>query len=856
MSTWLEEGGYASDFTAPPEEPDPLAAQGQYILPLVGWLKNLAQAVRPAEEAPAEDDSDPLGDLASWLKRLALSLEPAAQKPAPEGTKPPSPEKKARAAPGKEGAAADAAQQVARRKGARKTRKQLTDKQKLARRRMARLALVLVVASIVSPLLATSTPARAYAVASGSMEPQIQKGALVFVGPGTAEVGDVIAFKAPDGQMTIHRVKGIQHLNGKTYYSTRGDANAAPDSFAIPASQVQGVVVKHVPYVGYLWLMPLMLQAGLFIGFIAVYMIIVLWDAGFNVFPARTTAAAIGMVMLLALVPAGSASVRSPTWPDSTQNVNINSPSNIPITAGDMASSSIAADQNSATATMGPPVLWKEHVLWGCDPAVNPPGGCTMPIPNGGYVSWEGSLFNLDTNQYDGSPMYFFEAVLSSASPLDTVCAQLVTSAAVPVPNSEVCTTSTTPTRVRSNSIAIMAGSVEYKFQTKGSGASDPTGTFYTAKILVRQAYPTKTVTTVLVSGGDMTTDDSYAYTDRAVRWNFAGNTAEYSPSIDNVADGNGQVFMEVVGKEVGGGEASVRLDEIGGGATFQCNFNSAITIRTRCTNNMNGEEGSDWQPQFRHANSGNLFTLYAVRMIMIQSVAFTKTVRYVDLGQTNQTDATSFIPTEGYPAQYYMGEEWGGVTAFFESSIDSLGGTTEVRLRDETAGSIVAGSTLSDSGTITRVRSAAVALNKANATYSAEFRITAAGNTAQLFNAWIIMIQNIGKTYDYVLRTTNNVGTCTWTFTLKYVSGAADRLNTTITLRGSTTVDQIILTQTTVTQSEGTAVSVAPGATLDHLVFTNPYKAGGAPTTILADQKGHCGTGIHTVQRITYVYN
>lgn len=89
-----------------------------------------------------------------------------------------------------------------------------------------------------------------YIVASGSMEPAIHTGSLVFsanrkVQP---EIGDVITYQKDEAFVT-HRIVRIEE-NG---YITKGDANDQEDFFTVSPSQVVGKVLFSVPFFGYLF---------------------------------------------------------------------------------------------------------------------------------------------------------------------------------------------------------------------------------------------------------------------------------------------------------------------------------------------------------------------------------------------------------------------------------------------------------------------------------------------------------------------------------------------------------------------------------------------------------------------------
>ena len=93
------------------------------------------------------------------------------------------------------------------------------------------------------------------AVLSGSMEPKIMTGGLVMVKPApTYRVGDVISFSTNDGRKvsTTHRIVEINTQGSDTFYTTKGDANNAPDSSQVNARDVIGKVILALPYAGYL----------------------------------------------------------------------------------------------------------------------------------------------------------------------------------------------------------------------------------------------------------------------------------------------------------------------------------------------------------------------------------------------------------------------------------------------------------------------------------------------------------------------------------------------------------------------------------------------------------------------------
>ncbi len=89
-----------------------------------------------------------------------------------------------------------------------------------------------------------------FRVVSGSMEPEIKTGSLIFVKscePSEVETGDVITFYSRDvsieGQINTHRVINVSVEDGNYQFETKGDANLNTDSFAVYGEDLIGKVV-------------------------------------------------------------------------------------------------------------------------------------------------------------------------------------------------------------------------------------------------------------------------------------------------------------------------------------------------------------------------------------------------------------------------------------------------------------------------------------------------------------------------------------------------------------------------------------------------------------------------------------
>jgi signal peptidase len=93
-----------------------------------------------------------------------------------------------------------------------------------------------------------------FVVTGSSMEPTIQKGALVIVEPVLPTAvgrGDVITFEHY-GQMTTHRVIAIDASNATSpSFTTKGDANTVADPEPIRFTGQVGVYRASIPLLGY-----------------------------------------------------------------------------------------------------------------------------------------------------------------------------------------------------------------------------------------------------------------------------------------------------------------------------------------------------------------------------------------------------------------------------------------------------------------------------------------------------------------------------------------------------------------------------------------------------------------------------
>ena len=115
------------------------------------------------------------------------------------------------------------------------------------------LLLILVVAVCIPLTMPRFFGYQIYSVISGSMEPEMPVGSLIYVHeekPEDIEEQDIIAFYSSleESGIITHRVVKNNIVSGT--FITKGDANDKEDPVPIPYDNFIGRVIKTVPYVG------------------------------------------------------------------------------------------------------------------------------------------------------------------------------------------------------------------------------------------------------------------------------------------------------------------------------------------------------------------------------------------------------------------------------------------------------------------------------------------------------------------------------------------------------------------------------------------------------------------------------
>ena len=111
--------------------------------------------------------------------------------------------------------------------------------------------MILACAVVVVPKIAGFS---VYAVISGSMEPTIPTGSLVFVEkvePEALLTNDIVAYNSQiaGGGVITHRVVEIK--KEERSFITKGDANSKADRDVVRKDKILGKVTGYIPYYGY-----------------------------------------------------------------------------------------------------------------------------------------------------------------------------------------------------------------------------------------------------------------------------------------------------------------------------------------------------------------------------------------------------------------------------------------------------------------------------------------------------------------------------------------------------------------------------------------------------------------------------
>ena len=141
----------------------------------------------------------------------------------------------------------------------------MTDRARQNWRTIAKVLGTIALILIVAPFIAHIQPGlvgadQSFVVVSGSMEPNIPVGSIIFVESDVSaeeiDEGDVITFsKGRNTRTTTHRVheKHVSSVDESKSisFTTKGDANENPDTERVYRDDIVGKLLFSIPFVGY-----------------------------------------------------------------------------------------------------------------------------------------------------------------------------------------------------------------------------------------------------------------------------------------------------------------------------------------------------------------------------------------------------------------------------------------------------------------------------------------------------------------------------------------------------------------------------------------------------------------------------
>ena len=111
---------------------------------------------------------------------------------------------------------------------------------------------VVFVLVMASPFLPIPRAIQLFSVRSGSMEPTVPTGSLIFVRPAAGYAnGDIITVRTGDEKTVTHRIIEVLNTDIGPAFRTKGDNNEEADPVEIALADIIGKTVLTVPYLGY-----------------------------------------------------------------------------------------------------------------------------------------------------------------------------------------------------------------------------------------------------------------------------------------------------------------------------------------------------------------------------------------------------------------------------------------------------------------------------------------------------------------------------------------------------------------------------------------------------------------------------
>lgn len=121
--------------------------------------------------------------------------------------------------------------------------------------RVDALAIVAVLALLLTFSALDLSGHRLFVVSGASMEPALARGSLIVVRPTPPDaiaVGDVVTFEHRGATVT-HRVSSVDERGGARVFTTKGDANDVLDPDSVTFDDRAGLVVAQLPLLGFVF---------------------------------------------------------------------------------------------------------------------------------------------------------------------------------------------------------------------------------------------------------------------------------------------------------------------------------------------------------------------------------------------------------------------------------------------------------------------------------------------------------------------------------------------------------------------------------------------------------------------------
>lgn len=335
-----------------------------------------------------------------------------------------------------------------------------------------------------------------------------------------------------------------------------------------------------------------------------------------------------------------------------------------------------------------------------------------------------------DSTLYPNSTIYFEALMKTSAG---TAYAQLYDTAGNAVSGSEVTTTSTSATRVRSSAITPSTGTYTVRLKVD-NGAN--TNTYYSARIIIVQNSPTITATETqipLIAASVTTSSASYADPSN-IDWGWFRYTS-------GDWDGSVTVYIDATFK-TSAGTATIGLHDSSNNLVSSAEVTTTSSSYSRVRSSaITLSNATDYKIRFK--TSSGTVTLADARVVIQQTGNPSKTQSYVTLSRaTTAATGTSGTFQDSLHKAYYDSANWsvGSATWYHETNSYASSTTGTYETYNLTGAARTTNSEIAslNNSTLTRYRSSALTMPT---TQEITERCDSAATTIYIANAHLIAV-------------------------------------------------------------------------------------------------------------------